>query len=386
MDDDAVTSLNLGSLTAPSLNPQEIEQMRQREAARSRRVVLQFIMGSVLATLLFAVAFIVMDAGTYAPLIGVSGLVVVGYILSVVLLRRGFTVSAGMICILLPAAALFTFTGALSTRANAHMLMLPIGLSAFILLSAREARLRLGLGVILLVFYVVAELAFTERHAWAPPSAAAAQNLGMVNSVGAALGVGVVAMALHRRFVNSRQILEQAAFQGQVSALTDELTGVFNRRPVIQRLEDYEAAGRGDYGIAVLDVDRFKGINDEFGHECGDRMIQHLAASLTHHFRDSDMVSRWGGDEFLVLMPGMQSKDIVPVLERFRLMVAGSPVHCGAHMHEMTVSIGAALGAVGQSPDECIASADHALYRAKQLGRNRVVAVGMEPAHRPAFT
>ena len=138
--------------------------------------------------------------------------------------------------------------------------------------------------------------------------------------------------------------------------------------------------GRGNYAIALVDLDHFKTINDEFGHDCGDKILQAVADTLRNHFRDSDMVSRWGGDEFLVLIPGVRHADLVPILDRLRRSINLIEKRCSEHVHQVTVSIGAAMGALGQTPDECIAAADHALYRAKAEGRDKVVAVGVSQA------
>ena len=157
---------------------------------------------------------------------------------------------------------------------------------------------------------------------------------------------------------------------------------MFNRRPIIAQLSQWAARGRGNYAIALIDLDYFKTINDEYGHDCGDTVIQAVALTLRSHFREADMVSRWGGDEFLVLMPGVRHADLLPVLDRLRQAINLIEKRCKGHVHRVTVSIGASMGAMGQTPDECIAAADHALYRAKEEGRNRVVAVGVsEPTH-----
>jgi len=155
---------------------------------------------------------------------------------------------------------------------------------------------------------------------------------------------------------------------------------VYNRRPVIAQLSEWAQRGRGNYAMALIDLDHFKTVNDEFGHDCGDKILQTVANTLRNHFRDSDMVSRWGGDEFLVLIPGVRHADLVPILERLRRSISLIEKPCSEHVHTVTVSIGAAMGAIGQTPDECIAAADHALYRAKEEGRNKVVAVGVSPA------
>src|SRR5690606_33113594 len=137
----------------------------------------------------------------------------------------------------------------------------------------------------------------------------------------------------------SRRILEGSARYGELRATTDELTGVFNRRPVIAALSDYAERVRANYAIALVDLESFKQVNDTYGHDCGDAIIALVARTLQGHFRDTDMVSRWGGDEFLVLMPGVRHADLTPVLERLRTHIAGLHQLCDGHVHRVTVSI-----------------------------------------------
>ena len=225
--------------------------------------------------------------------------------------------------------------------------------------------------------YLVCEFAFPVGSGDAELPEALARDVTQFNRIGAGIFLFVTLAVIEQRHARTRRILEGAARYGELRATTDELTGVYNRRPVIAQLSEWAQRGRGNYAITLIDLDHFKQVNDEFGHDCGDSVLEAVATTLTGHFRDSDMVSRWGGDEFLVLIPGIRHADLIPVLERLRRSINLIEKHCGDHVHSVTVSIGAAMGATGQTPDECIAAADHALYRAKEEGRDRVVAVGV---------
>jgi diguanylate cyclase (GGDEF)-like protein len=234
----------------------------------------------------------------------------------------------------------------------------------------------LGLSFGILAIYLTCEMTWPAGSGFNQLPDDISAQLAMFNRTVAAFLAGAALAVLQVKLRLNRQILEGAARYGELRATTDELTGVYNRRPVIAQLEEYAARGRGNYAIALIDLDGFKAINDTHGHDCGDEILRLVADSLTDHFRASDMVSRWGGDEFLILMPGIRHTDLEPVLERLRAEIAAIRKPCGSEMHEVTVSIGAAMGEVGQSPDDCIAAADHALYRAKEEGRNKVVTVG----------
>jgi len=158
-------------------------------------------------------------------------------------------------------------------------------------------------------------------------------------------------------------------------AFVDGLTGVYNRRYFEQRiLEELERAARYAGGLAVLmlDIDHFKRINDEFGHLLGDEVLRQLSTILTQQLRKVDVVCRYGGEEFSILVPQTTGDHAVGVAEKLRKVIEDwnfpgvpSPV---------TVSIGVAdFPENGATRDELVKAADGALYAAKQAGRNRVL-------------
>jgi diguanylate cyclase (GGDEF)-like protein len=158
------------------------------------------------------------------------------------------------------------------------------------------------------------------------------------------------------------------------AAMTDELTGVLNRRGVLQAAQGLIAqrARKGEPISALMfDLDHFKSINDTFGHAIGDKALQLFAATASISTRASDIVGRFGGEEFVAILPGNLS-DARVVAERVRkaFQAAGATV-AGCDLNA-TVSIGAASGAGGTDIIALLAAADAALYRAKANGRNRV--------------
>ncbi len=251
-----------------------------------------------------------------------------------------------------------------------------IAVLSFVLVQRELPWLRIGLASGAIIAYLICEMRWPEGQGASELDPAIAQQFATANRVLAGLLIGAALVLSELRHRSMMRMLRGAARYGELRATTDELTGVYNRRPVIAQLAEWSQRGRGNYAIALIDLDHFKTINDEYGHDCGDTTIRVVAKTLRDHFRDSDMVSRWGGDEFLVLMPGVRHADLQPILDRLRVAVGELDMPCEGHRHHVSVSIGAAMGAIGQSPDECIAAADHALYRAKEEGRNRVVTVG----------
>jgi diguanylate cyclase (GGDEF)-like protein len=356
--------------------PQQIRDTIARGKVQEARTTRVFLYASVLAQLSFAVLFAVWGADRFLPLIVVAILTLPLYGVAVMWARRGNSAGAGVMAVAIPIGPLVAYTAAFSVDASVHVLLFIFAIGLFVLVpnDRPEARLYLALGIF--VAFVVCETVFTLDRSWATIDPATIETFAAVNRTNTAAGIILLGILLHKRMEFHRRILEGAAKHGELLATTDDLTGLPNRRPVIAQLEEFEKQGISDYAIVLIDIDHFKSINDEFGHHCGDAMIHHVGQHLRDHFRQSDMASRWGGDEFLVLMPNIPRRSLVAVLERLRSSVAAMAVPCHDHIHHVTVSVGAAHGLTGETADECIAAADHALYRAKHEGRDRVVAVG----------
>jgi diguanylate cyclase (GGDEF)-like protein len=151
-------------------------------------------------------------------------------------------------------------------------------------------------------------------------------------------------------------------------ARLDELTGLLNRRAFNRRLEDAPDAGGC---VMLLDVDRFKRLNDQYGHAAGDAVLRAFAECVTSQLRREDVFARYGGDEFSVLLPGTDLAQAAVVAERIRTAVERLEVRFGDLVLKVTASIGAAPLEPGKL-DLSLASADVALYGAKSRGRNRV--------------
>jgi two-component system, cell cycle response regulator len=164
-------------------------------------------------------------------------------------------------------------------------------------------------------------------------------------------------------------------------ALTDSLTGLYNRRYLNAHLEGLmvrAAAGAEGTAILAIDVDRFKAINDSFGHPGGDIVLCEIAQRISRHLRPFDLVARYGGEEFVVVMPETSLAVATAVAERLRHAVADELVvtpEAAAGTH-VSISIGVAATLEGRSDTTAalLKRADDALYAAKRLGRNRVMA------------
>lgn len=155
-------------------------------------------------------------------------------------------------------------------------------------------------------------------------------------------------------------------------AVTDPLTGLRNRRYVRRHLEG--VLRNSGAAVLLLDVDRFKSVNDTYGHAAGDVVLREVAERVRGHLRAADVVARYGGEEFLVVMSGATAEDALLVGDRLRLAIASAPVLAEGHSLTVTASFGVAAGDIGTQSDDMVGAADAALYRAKNKGRNRVEA------------
>ncbi|MBN7116881.1 GGDEF domain-containing protein [Ectopseudomonas oleovorans] len=153
---------------------------------------------------------------------------------------------------------------------------------------------------------------------------------------------------------------------------TDELTGLFNRRHFLRvatRELEHTAPG-GQHGLALIDLDHFKRINDAHGHAAGDRVLQTFAAVARACLRDGDIIARYGGEEFVLLLPNTDADQFTACCERLREAFAkAEPV--GVKLENLSLSAGMTLLVAGDDLDEALQRADQALYQAKRGGRNR---------------
>jgi diguanylate cyclase (GGDEF)-like protein len=163
----------------------------------------------------------------------------------------------------------------------------------------------------------------------------------------------------------------------RIQATRDHLTGLFNRGTVIEisQRELAQAQRKGDHTALVLaDLDNFKRINDTYGHQAGDAVLCEVARRLSARLRVYDVLGRYGGEEFLILLPGCDAEKARSIAERLRSIISLDPVPTFAGAIPMTMSFGLAVVAGDENItwDEFVRAADQALYEAKRSGRNRL--------------
>lgn len=185
----------------------------------------------------------------------------------------------------------------------------------------------------------------------------------------ARVDVGRRMIELQSELIKTRDAL---AYQ----ATHDPMLDILNRRAVLEGLERELARmqrNKTPLSVGIFDIDHFKAVNDQYGHQVGDEVLQGFSQRILQHIRKYDMLGRFGGEEFLLIAPELHDYSDEGFFDRLREHVAGTPLQTKAGKIPITVSIGVAIGEPNSSIDTLIANADAALYFAKQEGRNRVV-------------
>lgn len=280
--------------------------------------------------------------------------------------------------------------------------MLPVLYGAALVISAAgvglvASRLRVGdpdaplvgVGLIVLVVTFVND-AIVERNLWVAPRLSVYGFAALVFVMGLSLVIrfrrAVTDLDQLRRGLEDRveartAELSEAYRRMEELALRDGLTRLLNRRALQERaLAGLSLARRkgAPFAVAMVDIDHFKAVNDTHGHAAGDQVLAHLAERLTAGVRASDDVGRWGGEEFLILLPDSDRDAALVAAERLRASVESAPIRIEGNVQlGVTVSLGVAVidepAASVLVLEGLIRLADDALYRAKAAGRNRVV-------------
>ena len=189
-------------------------------------------------------------------------------------------------------------------------------------------------------------------------------------------GNGEVVGAVEVFSDNSRQrAVRERAKDLAKFAFLDPASQVGNRsyleQQLSQHLDQFVTYGT-PFGIMLADLDEFKNVNDTYGHAAGDVVLVTIAKTMSNCLRASDVVGRWGGDEFLAVLPGITRQFLANVSEKLRKLVCQSAVPVSGAEIRVTISVGAAMVASGDSPESLMKRADQQLYASKQSGRNRV--------------
>ncbi|WP_062131706.1 GGDEF domain-containing protein [Demequina aestuarii] len=295
---------------------------------------------------------------------------VCGWVVCVDLNRRRHYVTASVIGLTWPIAQFAFLSWMFSNESGFPLPMLTVGALAFLVFPPHEWRAGAGVTALAAGMLVVMYL----LESFDEPEAAVGDRWMDLTSVGNVLLVAfilsVLALFNNQYFVRERRRNDDLLGEAQVAARTDALTEVYNRRGIAPLLSD--AARSGEYALALADLDRFKRINDRLGHGAGDVVLSNVARTLVDAVGERGTVARWGGEEFLVLLPGMSLTDAVAVMERARRAME-EEYGATAFLEPVTISAGVAHARRHTSKEETLRLADAKLYEAKASGRNLVL-------------
>lgn len=201
-------------------------------------------------------------------------------------------------------------------------------------------------------------------------------NSGKFNMAIAIVVPSLIAPPLGYIFLNLYFELEKVREEVQVLAITDELTGIFNRRYFLKLAEhELERAKRYRHSLSIIifDIDDFKKINDTYGHLCGDAVLQDLSLACRALLRQCDAFARFGGEEFILLLPETNEANALQVANRLCRLVADHVVEYKGTKIQVTISVGVTnSNPIVDTLDDLLNRADRALYQAKRSGKNRL--------------
>lgn len=347
-----------------------LDRMRARSVMAANR----FFLISAAASLPWAIVIALADPPvTLAP--GLTHLTMVCvWVICIDLNRRQLYLSAAVSGLLVPIAQFTYLASVFSVDAGFQLPLLTVGALAFVIFTPTE-----WWGGAVLTVVATAALVWTYGGTAFDSGDAQLESgtlraFAVSNLVVVVMIVSVLAWFNNYFFVRERRRNERLLAESEVAARTDSLTEVFNRRGVSPVLS--QTARDGQYCVALADLDRFKRINDRLGHGAGDVVLSNVARTLVEAVGERGTVARWGGEEFLVVLPGMMLADAVEHMERARRAIEAEYGADGVLEH-VTMSVGVAHAPRFTSKDEVLRLADAKLYEAKASGRNLVVGASL---------
>lgn len=232
-----------------------------------------------------------------------------------------------------------------------------------------------GITLFTLASYAVVLFLFQQNHSgdWLPEVEVIIGVTFLLAMMGYCI-LGREFSILRERLTDSNQQLKIALTRIEELVITDELTGLYNRRHLLDRLDKQRAIANRegtDFVVGFIDLDKFKSINDQFGHRVGDDVLRQFSDLLQESIREVDLVARYGGEEFVLLLNGVGIETAAVVVERIRSAVES--LKFSEQKLAMTISVGITEYRAPETAKETLERADKLLYQAKTEGRNRVV-------------
>lgn len=327
---------------------------------------------ALVLTLSYVAFYLTYDMAVFAALIAFNLGAALSHAISMLMAHLGRQLGASLLVLGTGVLQLVMSSGFLGWEAGLHLFLLLGGQLVFLVFTERQRALRW-------VWAPAALFAFLACQFLLPVSGAVVQMptvvlnaLFSINALLTSSMLFILAAMSHFRAERARRRAAELAARAEYLANTDVLTGLSNRRPVMERLEQLSSAPGASYCLAIADLDHFKAINDRYGHSCGDRVLADVGAVLKASLRATDAVGRWGGEEFVFVIADAELPDAVATMERIRASVRDIKVACAGHDHPVTVSVGVTDGQYDGRPHLAIRRADDALYVSKAAGRDCV--------------
>jgi len=317
----------------------------------------------------FTVALAVVSGGALWPAALTHAGILIGWILCFVIHIRGYLKTAAVAALIVPLIGFFAQTWLLSSRAGFMLPMLMASAVSFVTMGPTMMRWRLGLTLVssTAVAWTVVSDHFAEPQLDASP--AVIKGFFVANVALTTIVIASTAWLNDHYFTRERRRAESQLSSAKMQARTDLLTQLVNRRGMVEALAS--VPHEKPYAIAIVDLDRFKHINDTHGHARGDTVLAEVARALESEVGRRGVVSRWGGEEFLVLMKDVGLTAAVTIIDTARREVEAGLGVPGVNT-TVTFSAGLAAASAGMSWETTVRVADALLYEAKEGGRNLV--------------
>lgn len=359
-----------------------LQGTRDAEPRLRRQIALTNQIGlfGTAATLPYQVFYLFYDISLYWPVFTLNLLFISGYLAVLLVNRLQYHTFARNMVLINACIQILAVTYYIGADAGVHLFYYAIGSVLSLIFIRHRTSFLVGLLSVLVVFFLVCHFGFSEGATPLP-----SQFVGImftVSVVGAMALSGSFSHLFRREIDHAEDQLIQSNRTLEKLSTTDKLTGLANRRSLDQFLND----GRGSLGpeqlplsILMCDVDSFKSFNDHYGHQAGDECLQTIARTLQQVVRrPTDLLTRYGGEEFAIILPLTSEADAMVIAERLRSQVEALQIPHGFSdvAGTVTISIGLSTLSAGQdkAAAEVLAEADEALYQAKHQGRNRTLA------------
>lgn len=348
-------------------------QLWEDRAAESRRQLITLVVYLSGATVVsIGLGFWYLNYGTIPEVIAwVTFALAAAQVVAIWVALRVNRYVAGVLAQVLPILPVLFVASAFSVEAGFGSYLFIGALGVMVTIPEGRNRARVTCVALLIAGIVIIQVFFTRERAWAALNYETTAQVSTFNRTVMTVALFALALEFTRVTRVAGRLVDQSLRIADLVATTDALTGIGNRRPMWERLE--RAALDGEtISVGLADLDHFKALNDTHGHDCGDDALTHVARVISQSIRNGDLVARWGGEEFMIVV-ALPLEEAIPVFERVRRRVAESSCPCRkGEAHHVTVSIGVAP-LLDVDPSATISAADAALYRAKEAGRDRVV-------------